>query len=147
MSCMQYSSSYYCASSFESCINRYSSYEYDCGGLEIYSVMQLLLASLAFLTDIILIVVASKHHKCCATSCCTSCESTPVSVPMTVPATGYTPVQVPAGMVYMVPQGYAPPPNYGVPMHAGQVQPQMVATPAGHFNNAMVGDAGQHQAY
>ena len=67
-------------------------------------------------------------------------------VPMTVPATGYSPVQVPAGMVYMVPQGYAPPPNYGVPMHAGQVLPQQVAAPPGHFNNGMVGDVGQYQA-
>merc|ERR1719341_2859223 len=142
---MQSSSSYYCASSFQSCISGYSSYGYDCGGLEMYSVMQLLLASLAFLTDIILIVVASKHHKCCATSCCSSCESNPAPVPMTVPATGYTPVQVPAGTVYMLPQGYAPSPNYGVPMHAGQVKPSQVAAPVGHFNNGMVGDAGQYQ--
>ena len=74
MYCMQSGYKYSCASSFQSCI-RGSSYGYDCGGLEMYSVMQFLLASLAFLTDIILIVVASKHHKCCGTSCCTSCES------------------------------------------------------------------------
>ena len=64
---------------------------------------------------------------------------------MTVPATGYSPVKVPVGMVDMVPQGYALPPNYGVPMYAGNVLPQQEATPSGHFNTGMVGDAGQYQ--
>lgn len=60
---------------------------------------------------------------------------------MTVPGNGYT--AAPGSVVYMVPQGYALPPNYGVPVQAGQGYPQQVMAQA-HYNQGMVGDGGQH---
>jgi len=128
--------------------NRYGDnnhgYSYDCGGLEVYSVIQISLTVIAFITDIVLIIVALKHHQCCGPNCCSSCGSTP-SVPMTVPGTVHMPPPPPGTMVYMVPQGYAPPPNYGVPVQAGHAHPQQVMAPA-YFNQGMSVQGGQYQA-
>lgn len=72
------SGSYYCESEFKNCLasyNYYSNY-YDCGGLEMYSVIQILLTVIALLTDFVLIIVTAKHHcKCCGPKCCACGES------------------------------------------------------------------------
>jgi len=132
-------SSYWCNDNFKHCIY-YSNnaYTHDCGGPQLYSATQLFIAALALITDIVLIVATSKHHKCCGETYCVCCESNsaPTSVPVVVPATGTTS----PGVVYVVPQGYVPTHNnYAGHMQPGQGYPQQVIAPPAY--NQGVGGA------
>ena len=64
-------SSYYCKSEFENCLRRgYNYYKVDCGSIEMYAVIQMMINTLALITNVLLLFFAAKHHNCCGPNCC-----------------------------------------------------------------------------
>jgi len=129
LSCMQdsWTSSYSCSSQFQSCIGyqNYYGYRYDCGGSEMYSVIQMFLNSLAMIFNLVLLISIGKHHNICGPNCC-NCDGTTVEASGVVhtQSPGMVQVQVPAHMAQphamqgqqQIP-GFAPP-AYGL-VHGG----------------------------
>merc|ERR1711915_92532 len=100
--CMQnsWTSSYSCYSQFQSCIGDqgYSEYRYDCGGSEMYSVIQMFLNSLAMIFNLVLLISIAKHHNICGPNCCNCGGKTAPGVVHTQ-SPGMVQIQVPAHMV------------------------------------------------
>lgn len=66
-----------CKAEFEKCLHSTSDYDhFDCGGLRVYSVIQMMVVSLALVTDIFLVIFAVLHHKGLDSRCCNLTGST-----------------------------------------------------------------------